>query len=122
MNISCQSMVLKLICDNHLQWSQYFTRKEFICVDSNISDRPVLLNNTVGQSGHNCDYSTVCIINMFIMSLFYHSAMRFIQIYLRNSPSECNSQVSDTLFSVPGLPVLHKEKPQTVFDRQCSQN
>lgn len=48
--------------------------------------------------------------------------MRFTEICLRNSPSECNCQVSDTLFSVPGLPALHKDKPQTVFDRQSSQN
>ena len=41
--------------------------------------------------------------------------MTFIKTCLRNSPSECNCSVSDTLFSVPGLPTLHKDKPQTVL-------
>ena len=48
--------------------------------------------------------------------------MMFAEICPRNSPSECNYQVSDTLFALPGLPTLHKDKPQAVFDSQSSQN
>lgn len=39
--------------------------------------------------------------------------LRFPKIGLGNSPTECNCKVSDTLFSLPSLPTLHKDMVKT---------
>lgn len=38
---------------------------------------------------------------------------RFPKLGLGSSPSECNCKVLDTLFSLPGLPMLHKDMVKT---------